>query len=29
MDNMGWDTSWCADAIDGEKERKRTEQLNA
>jgi len=25
MDDMGWDTSWCADAIDGEKERKRTE----
>jgi hypothetical protein len=29
MDNLGWDTSWCQDAIQGEKERKRTEQLNA
>jgi hypothetical protein len=29
MDNLGWDTSWCKDAIGGEKDRKRTEQLNA
>jgi hypothetical protein len=29
MDNLGWDTGWCQDAIQGEKERKRTEQLNA
>lgn len=28
MNNLGWDTSWCSDAIGGEKDRKRTEQIN-
>lgn len=27
MDEMGWDTSWCGDAVWGEKERKQKEQL--
>ncbi len=29
MDDLGWDTSWCQDAVWGVKDRKRTEQLDA